>query len=427
MTAETTNQPGQQAGPADMLRFFCDHLVVLGGSYVPLDAQRHDAGAEKFFAFSGFILSVREVWCLVTAGHAIQELEDNLGARRIRLANCCLADYFGSKPRVAEPMPFDYADCGKIFIDDEKEGLDFALLTIRPFYQMSLEANGIRAISEVNWVAQDVSACELFALLGLPNCLVDKPWELVPHGDRFAGVINPALVTVEATTLPPDEMPDSRFPWFVGRVGAATGLPDVVGMSGGPIFGFAKRPGGLWEYWIVAVQSRWRSSSRVIFGCPLRTFAQLVEQELQRQDAAGTQDDLETTKTCALLPNEIHAKPGSAGYGGAGVGPHSDISRLPRETPVEPWKHLVARRHPWRKQLFLKGRNMTVRQLVGTVNANKFSEEQAATDLGLPVEAIREAFAYFDANPEVIELDAAYERYLRKMRGVGRGPQPVPR
>jgi uncharacterized protein (DUF433 family) len=105
----------------------------------------------------------------------------------------------------------------------------------------------------------------------------------------------------------------------------------------------------------------------------------------------------------------------------------ADKSRLPRETPVEPWQHLVARRHPWRKQLFLKGRNMTARQLVGTVKANKFTEEQAAKDLGLPVEAIREAFAYFDANPEVIELDAAHERYLRKLRGVGRGPQPVPR
>jgi uncharacterized protein (DUF433 family) len=427
MAAENSNQDGRRAGPVDMLRFFCDHLVVLGGSYVPLDAQGHDAEAEKFFAFSGFILSVRGVWCLVTAGHAVQELEDNLRARRIRLANCCLADYFGSKPRVAEPMPFDYADCGKIFIDDEKEGLDFALLTIRSFYQMSLEANGIRAISEANWIAQDLSACELFALLGLPNCLVDKPWQLVPHGDRFAGVINPALVTVEAITLPPDEMPVSRYPWFVGRVGAATGLPDILGMSGGPIFGFAKRPDGLWEYWIVAVQSRWRPSSRVIFACPVRTFAHLVEQELQRQEAAEPQDHLGTTKTCALLPNEIHAKSGSAGYGGVGAGSHSGKSRLPRETPVEPWKHLVARKHPWRKQLFLKGRNMTVRQLVGTVKANNFSEEQAAKDLGLPVEAIREALAYFDANPEVIELDAAYERYLRKLRGVGRGPQPVPR
>ena len=97
-----------------------------------------------------------------------------------------------------------------------------------------------------------------------------------------------------------------------------------------------------------------------------------------------------------------------------------------REIPAEPWKHLVSRRHPWRKQLYIKGRNMTVRQLIGGVKANQFTEEQAAANYHLPVEAIREALAYFEANPEVIDLDAAHERYLRKQRGEGRGPQPVP-
>src|SRR4051812_23459098 len=50
----------------------------------------------------------------------------------------------------------------------------------------------------------------------------------------------------------------------------------------------------------------------------------------------------------------------------------------PRETPAPPWKHLVVRKHPWRKQLFLKGLNMTVRQLVGGIKANGFTDEEAA-------------------------------------------------
>ncbi len=95
------------------------------------------------------------------------------------------------------------------------------------------------------------------------------------------------------------------------------------------------------------------------------------------------------------------------------------------ESPAEPWKHLVVRRHPWRKQLYLKGRNMTVRILVGSIKSNGFTEEQAAEDHDLPVEAIREALAYFEANPEVIALDHAHELYLRKVQGVGRGPQSV--
>jgi uncharacterized protein (DUF433 family) len=110
------------------------------------------------------------------------------------------------------------------------------------------------------------------------------------------------------------------------------------------------------------------------------------------------------------------------------LGPRPSKEQEPQmETPVEPWKHLVARKHPWRKQLFLKGRNMTVRQLVGGIKANSLTEEQAAASYDLPIEAIREALVYFEANPEVIALDAAYERYLEKLRGRGRGPESLPR
>src|SRR5947209_7048401 len=48
------------------------------------------------------------------------------------------------------------------------------------------------------------------------------------------------------------------------------------------------------------------------------------------------------------------------------------------ERTVEPWEHLVRRPHPWRKQLYLRGRNMTARQLVGGIRANELDEEQAA-------------------------------------------------
>ena len=122
-----------------------------------------------------------------------------------------------------------------------------------------------------------------------------------------------------------------------------------------------------------------------------------------------------TTKTAYVLVPIDQAR---------GNGPSSQ--EAPLETPVAPWKHLVIRRHPWRKQFYLKGRNMTVRVLVGTMKANRFTEEETAKDLHLPVEAVHEALAYFEANPEVIDLDAAYERYLRKLHGVGRGPHSVP-
>ena len=67
------------------------------------------------------------------------------------------------------------------------------------------------------------------------------------------------------------------------------------------------------------------------------------------------------------------------------------------------------RQHPWRRQLFLAGRNMTVRQLVGTVKVNGWSEDEAAKNLDLPVEAVREAFRYANENVKLLTAEAEYE------------------
>src|SRR5882757_7106914 len=71
-----------------------------------------------------------------------------------------------------------------------------------------------------------------------------------------------------------------------------------------------------------------------------------------------------------------------------------------RETAVEPWLFLVRRQHPWRKQLYIKGRNLTARQLVGSMKANQLDEQAAAADNHVPVEAVREALAYVENNKE---------------------------
>ncbi len=82
------------------------------------------------------------------------------------------------------------------------------------------------------------------------------------------------------------------------------------------------------------------------------------------------------------------------------------------EHPIKDYTHLVSRSHPWRRQPSLKGRNLTVRQLVGTVKANQWDEEQAARNLELPAEAIREALRYAEENRELLDFETAYERLI---------------
>lgn len=69
------------------------------------------------------------------------------------------------------------------------------------------------------------------------------------------------------------------------------------------------------------------------------------------------------------------------------------------------YRYLVARPHPWRRQLYLKGRNMTVGQVVATMQANALSPEEAAEDMDLPVAQVREALAYYDLHRDLVDLE----------------------
>jgi uncharacterized protein (DUF433 family) len=57
------------------------------------------------------------------------------------------------------------------------------------------------------------------------------------------------------------------------------------------------------------------------------------------------------------------------------------------------------------KQLGIKGRNMTVWNLVADVVVSGLTPEEVARDYRLPVEAVQEALEYYYANQEWIDAE----------------------
>ena len=100
---------------------------------------------------------------------------------------------------------------------------------------------------------------------------------------------------------------------------------------------------------------------------------------------------------------------------------------VPAVQPIifEHYRYLVAKPDKWRKQLYLKGRNMTVGQLVYSMRANNLSAEEAAADMDLPVEQVREAQAYYEINRDLIEREADEEKQSLLAEGVLLEPAPV--
>ena len=101
-------------------------------------------------------------------------------------------------------------------------------------------------------------------MLGFPQEFVDQ------------GEVSPTMVSVTQLEELPDDIEPTSWSRFVGRLGDRFPLRSLVGMSGGPIYGFnrGQHPD---KYWITAIQSGWRRDRKITFGCPVPLLARLAE------------------------------------------------------------------------------------------------------------------------------------------------------
>lgn len=82
------------------------------------------------------------------------------------------------------------------------------------------------------------------------------------------------------------------------------------------------------------------------------------------------------------------------------------------------WKYLIERPHPWRRQLYVKGRRLLAATVWRDMQVNELSLEQTAKNFSLPVEAVVEIVRYCEANQELLKMEADEERHRLEERGV---------
>lgn len=111
-------------------------------------------------------------------------------------------------------------------------------------------------------------------MLGLPEELASN--QISESGEAM---VEPVIMSVLKIENPPKGVPVTREPQFVGQIDNEPLLKSIVGMSGGPIFGVKFGPPA--RYWIVALQSVWLSTSRVVVGCQLPLLARLLTEHME--------------------------------------------------------------------------------------------------------------------------------------------------
>ncbi len=244
------------------LRYLGRHLVALTGSYRLLDADGQPTGAERPYNYSGCVVSFNATWYVLTAGHAIEDFMAAIGNNQILITGRVLADYFGVGATDQHPVPFDIADAPKVFLDDTTAGLDYALLRLGDMQRQLLQANGILAfpLHVANRPADE--EFYRYVVVGFPEERVD----LSPTPSH-----QPANVLVQPHCIPLARLENdvtTTHPRFRGQIVEMGDLQSIVGMSGGPIFGFVNR-GTSQDCYLWAVQSRWHEPTQTVYACML--------------------------------------------------------------------------------------------------------------------------------------------------------------
>jgi len=101
------------------------------------------------------------------------------------------------------------------------------------------------------------------------------------------------------------------------------------------------------------------------------------------------------------------------------------IQSLQNSAQVEDWQYLVSRPHPWRKQLYIKGRKLLAATVWRDMLTNQLSPEQAADNWELPLAAIYEAIHYCESHQELLQLEADEERCRLEIMGATLESTPI--
>lgn len=82
------------------------------------------------------------------------------------------------------------------------------------------------------------------------------------------------------------------------------------------------------------------------------------------------------------------------------------------------WHYLVKRPHPWRRQLYIKGRKLLASTIWQDAIANNMTPEEAAENWDLPLTTIQEAIKYCETHQALLNIEAEEEYCRLEAQGV---------
>lgn len=230
---------------SELVGFFQKHLVPIFFSC------QNDKETQNFIVTS-FVLSVKDQWFLVTAGHCFSAINQLINNHGYKIISCFLIDSLGLDAKYCNLIPFDYVSSKQIFLSENEE-FDYGIILLSPHFKNLLVANNIQPLNEEVWKKQPAKV-DFYVLIGVPY----QHTKLELPKIEFATTLH----KIKLLDKKPDEFPDTDWPLFYGRITLDESITNIEGMSGGPILGFYKNDRNELRYWLIALQSSWLKQSK---------------------------------------------------------------------------------------------------------------------------------------------------------------------
>jgi uncharacterized protein (DUF433 family) len=77
------------------------------------------------------------------------------------------------------------------------------------------------------------------------------------------------------------------------------------------------------------------------------------------------------------------------------------------------WQYLEKRPHPWREQLYIKGKRIKASVIYSDMIVNEMTPQEVADDWELPLAAIEEVIEYCSTHQQILKQEA--EEGLRRL------------
>ena len=122
----------------EIVRYFHRHVV-------PMIFAFRVAGTIQKYLVTTFVMSVSGQWYLITAGHCICQINEDIV--EYGLHSCYLIHSLGSGAIHNNPIPFPYGSSAPISLSDDHP-FDYGFIQISDHYRSLLEANNIVALDE---------------------------------------------------------------------------------------------------------------------------------------------------------------------------------------------------------------------------------------------------------------------------------------